>query len=49
MSTMPHQEVTNAILSGIAAAEPLRMTRSESGRGGDLLEGYDDAIRKGRV
>ncbi|MEL6838157.1 MAG: NAD(P)/FAD-dependent oxidoreductase, partial [Pseudomonadota bacterium] len=38
----------NAMLSGIAAAEAAAQA-IKAGRGGDLLDGYDDAVRKGEV
>ncbi|MDP5361268.1 MAG: NAD(P)/FAD-dependent oxidoreductase, partial [Paracoccaceae bacterium] len=38
----------NAMLSGIAAAEAA-VAAIKAGRGGDLLEGYDNAVRKGEI
>ena len=38
----------NAMLSGMAAAEAA-IEAIKAGRGGDLLGGYDDAVRKGEV
>ena len=38
----------NAMLSGIAAAEAA-MDAIKAGRSGDLLGGYDDAVRKGEI
>ena len=38
----------NAMLSGIAAAEAA-VTAIKAGRGGDLLDGYDDAVRDGPI
>ncbi|SFR97270.1 electron transfer flavoprotein-ubiquinone oxidoreductase [Yoonia litorea] len=38
----------NAMLSGIAAAEAAAQAISD-GRGGDMLDGYDDAVRQGEI
>jgi electron-transferring-flavoprotein dehydrogenase len=38
----------NAMLSGIAAADAAVKAIKE-GRGGDMLDGYDDAVRKGEI
>jgi electron-transferring-flavoprotein dehydrogenase len=38
----------NAMLSGIAAAEAAAKAIKE-GRGGDILDGYDDAVRTGEI
>ncbi|KQI71637.1 electron transfer flavoprotein-ubiquinone oxidoreductase [Loktanella sp. 5RATIMAR09] len=38
----------NAMLSGIAAAEAA-VEAIKAGRGGDLLDGYDKAVRKGEI
>ncbi|WP_333712004.1 electron transfer flavoprotein-ubiquinone oxidoreductase [Yoonia sp.] len=38
----------NAMLSGIAAAEAAAKAIGE-GRSGDMLDGYDDAVRKGEI
>jgi len=38
----------NAMLSGIAAAEAA-VRAIKDGRSGDLLDGYDDAVRKGEI
>ena len=38
----------NAILSGIAAAEAA-VKAIKAGRGGDMLDGYDDAVRQGEI
>ncbi|MFO8125294.1 electron transfer flavoprotein-ubiquinone oxidoreductase [Yoonia sp.] len=38
----------NAMLSGIAAAEAA-VDAIKAGRGGDLLDGYDTAVRKGEI
>jgi electron-transferring-flavoprotein dehydrogenase len=38
----------NAMLSGIAAAEAA-VEAIQAGRGGDILDGYDQAVRKGEI
>ncbi|MEJ8562802.1 electron transfer flavoprotein-ubiquinone oxidoreductase [Yoonia sp. GPGPB17] len=38
----------NAMLSGIAAADAA-VEAIKAGRGGDMLDGYDDAVRKGEI